>query len=207
MAPEKHRQKNSPRSGSWPSSVVFLPRGGSSGSSRCGAGMLDPWASGPRHQPGPGEPEPTPGTGQAANSHFLPDLPAMNHCNLPPWFSPFLGSASEQKCSGFLENAAATVFFLSLFFFFPISSPTACPVEKQFLTPMRTRGLSLTTPCPDAHTLFTPISEFPREFCPPLSAFARNKEGWGLTSLQSGHANPEPQVPKVGRLAKSMGPK
>lgn len=47
------------------------------------------------------------------------DLPAMNHCNLPPWFSPFLGSASEQKRSGFLENAAATDFFsLSFFFFF-----------------------------------------------------------------------------------------
>lgn len=59
------------------SAGCFCLAGGSSVSSGRGTGMLDPWVSGPRHQPGPGEPEPTeptPGTGQAANSHFLPPI-------------------------------------------------------------------------------------------------------------------------------------
>lgn len=50
----------------------LLPSRG--GSALRSSGPLCPWASGPCRPPGPGEPEPTTGTGQAANSHFLPAI-------------------------------------------------------------------------------------------------------------------------------------
>lgn len=111
---------------------------------------IRPWAAAR-----PGRARAHGGHGAAGGKLAFPasDLPAMNHCNLPPRFSPFLGSDGEQERSGFLENAAATGF---IFLFFSCLSYSV-PSGEAFSNPhMHTRVRSLAAPCPDAQALFHP---------------------------------------------------